>query len=313
MLDRYDPLEDARSRAWEGQARDRSGRPSGDGRERVVDPRALFTRDLELPRGHERQRVSVRSRSYELRGSESLTLATVGAFRVVSTSDLLDHDGRHVDPRAGDLRQLREAALVQTIRIAGRRDHVVALTKEGRTLIEAHRRPGGEETRQAFYAGVKKPRELEHDVQAYRAYLRSAERLTAHGASFRRVVLDDELKREYQEFLQERNRHRRDSDGRSDRDTHEIAAWALDHALPSFDEHVHFPDVRIEYDDVDGRSRLEDIEVTTVHYRGAHASAVARSGVSRYHTGSVGVFGHGGRSRGGGGAAGPGLADEMLR
>ena len=39
-------------------------------------------------------RVVVRERSYELRGSESRTLATVGAFRVVSTGDLRDHVDR---------------------------------------------------------------------------------------------------------------------------------------------------------------------------------------------------------------------------
>lgn len=43
MLDRYDPLDDTRARGWEGLDRDRRGRPSGDGRDRVVDPRELFT------------------------------------------------------------------------------------------------------------------------------------------------------------------------------------------------------------------------------------------------------------------------------
>ena len=62
----------------------------------------------------------------------------------------------------------------------------------------------------------------------------------------------------------------------------EIALWAVEHNLPYFDEHVHFPDVRIEYDDIDGRSRDEDAEVTTVHYRGAHGAAAAKSGFSQY-------------------------------
>jgi hypothetical protein len=48
------------------------------------------------------------------------------------------------------------------------------------------------------------------------------------------------------------------------------------------DGHVHFPDVRIEYQDFDGRTRHEDIEVETMHYRGAHGAAAARSGFSRY-------------------------------
>jgi hypothetical protein len=46
-----------------------------------------------LPRGLEREHVRDRDREYTLRGSESRTLATVGAFRVVSSRDLRDHNG----------------------------------------------------------------------------------------------------------------------------------------------------------------------------------------------------------------------------
>ena len=52
----------------------------------------------------------------------------------------------------------------------------------------------------------------------YRAYLEEAERLHEMGAHIHRVVLENELKAEYQEFLQERNRDREDADGRPDRD-----------------------------------------------------------------------------------------------
>jgi hypothetical protein len=40
--------------------------------------------------------------------------------------------------------------------------------------------------------------------------------------------------------------------------------------------------VRIEYDDRDGRRILEDVEVTTPHYRGAHAAAKASAGFTCY-------------------------------
>ena len=46
------------------------------------------------------------------------------------------------------------------------------------------------------------------------------------------------------------------------------------------DGHVHFPDVRIEYQEVNGDLRWEDVEVTTEHYRGAHGAAAARQGVA---------------------------------
>ncbi len=248
---------------------------------------------------------------YDLRGSESRTLATVGAFRVVSASDLRDHDGRPLDVRSGDLRHLRESGLVDTLRVQGRRDHVVTLTKEGRDLLNTHRRPGGGQARQAFYAGVRKPRELGHDVHIYRAYERAARGIVERGGRIRRIVLDYELKRDYQRFLQERNR-RPDCDGRPDREEHEVKDWALMHHLPYFDDQVHFPDVRIEWEDEYRRAREEDIEVTTEHYRGAHATAAARSGFSRYQAGSVAVFGGGGRGKGRRGGGAPGLAEEML-
>ena len=57
-----------------------------------------------------------------------------------------------------------------------------------------------------------------------------------------------DLKREYQQFLQEHNRDRPDRDGRPDHDAREIETWARDHGLPYFDDHVHFPDFRIEYE-----------------------------------------------------------------
>jgi hypothetical protein len=89
--------------------------------------------------------------------------------------------------------------------------------------------------------------------------------------------LERDLRREYQEFLQARNRDRADSDGRPDRDAREIEQWAREHQLPYFDGHVHLPDFRIEYElrDRDGH---EDVEVLTGHYRGAHAASRVRAG-----------------------------------
>jgi DNA-binding MarR family transcriptional regulator len=139
-----------------------------DERERAVDPRDAFARHLHLPRGLEREIVRDRDREYTLRGSESRTLATVGVFRVVSSRDLRDHHDRPADPRSGDLRHLREQGLVETVRVPGYREHAVTLTKEGRSLLE-HHRDRDRDHQQTFYAGVRRERELEHDVQVYRA------------------------------------------------------------------------------------------------------------------------------------------------
>src|SRR5579864_4541055 len=282
--DRHDPRDDAR---WP---------------ERDRDPRDAFMRDLNLPRGHEREIVRDRDREYTLRGSESRTLATVGAFRVVSSRDLHDNRDRLLNPRSSDLRHLREQGLVQVTRLAGSRDYAMSLTREGRSLLESHR-GRDQEGRQTFYAGVKRERELEHDVQVYRAFEREAERLEERGARIDRVVLDYELKREYQQWLHAHDRDRDDYDGHPDRELHEIEDWAREHDLPYFDEQVHFPDARIEYEDADGRWDHVDVEIVTVHYRGAHGAAAACSGFSCYG---------GSSARAGGSAHHGGLAEEML-
>lgn len=263
-------------------------------------------RGLDLPRGNEREIVRDRDRVYTLRGSETRTLATVGAFRVVSSRDLRDCHNRRLEPRSSDLRHLRDQGLVETTRLPGSREYAVSLTKDGRSLIERHR-DREREGRQTYYAGVKRERELEHDVQVYRAFEREAQRLEERGGRVERVVervvLDYELKREYQKWLHERDRDRDDYDGQPDRDQSEIEQWAQDHHLPYFDEQVHFPDARIEYADADGRWDHLDIEVVTVHYRGAHGAAAARSGFSCYGGSSARV---------GGSAHLGGLAEEML-
>jgi len=264
--DRYDPRDEVR---WPDRERDN--------RERSLDARAPFTCHLDLPRGPDRELVRDRGREYTLRGSETRTLATVGAFRVVSSSDLRDGRDRALDPRSGDLRHLREQRLVETVRVPGSRDYAIALTKAGRSLLE-HNRDRNHDGRQTFWDSVKRERELEHDLQVYRAYEREAKRLEGQGARVDRIVLDHELKRDYQQWLHARDREREDYDGHPDRDPHEIQDWAHANDLPYFDEQVHFPDVRIEYEDADGLLNYLDVEVVTVHYRGGHGAAAARSG-----------------------------------
>ena len=285
-------------------ARDNARAPERDRdeRSRANDARHVFTRHVNLPRGVDRELVRDRDREYTLRGSESRTLTTVGAFRVVSSSDLRDGRDRPLDPRSGDLRHLREQGLVETVRVAGSRDFAVGLTKTGQSLLERHR-DRDQNGPQTFWQGVKRERELEHDLQVYRAFQREAAALEARSASIDRVVLDHELKREYQQWLHARHGERDDYDGHPDRTPDEIEEWAREHDLPYFDDQVHFPDVRIEYRDAGGHTDHVDVEVVTVHYRGAHGAAASRSGFKTFGGSSV---------RLGGTARVEGLAEEML-
>lgn len=285
-LDRDRP-EPGRGGGAESDARDAPSR----------DPREAFTRDIWQSRDLDRATYHLRDRAYDLRRSEVRTLATVGAFRVVPASDLRDHAGRELDARRSDLHHLRQAGLVRTTPhvLNGERATVVSLTRAGRDLLNAHRQTD-RVTTQRFYSDIVKPRELTHDAHVYRAYLRVADRLVEEGARVNRVVLDYELKREYQQFLQAGNRDRPDSDGRPTCTAVEIDDWAHDHHLPVDDGHVSFPDVRIEYELPDGRRGHEDVEVMTEQYRGEHASGKASAGFTQYRaTTGMGGGGRGGR------------------
>ena len=240
---------------------------------------------------------------YELNCDDSCTLATVGAFRVVAERDLCGQRNESASSREPDLGHLCDEGLTRFVTLDNR-DRAVALTKSGRHLLETHRRDCDDSRAQTFYADVRRPRELSHDAQLYRAYLREEERLRDQGAEIHRVILEQELKREYQEWLQAHNRGRPDSDGRPDRDEDEIEEWARAHDLPYFDQSVHFPDFRIEYE-LGGRDQHEDVEIVTEHYRGEHAASVARAGFRCYGRG-------GGSSRGGGRSVDPRLAEDFV-
>ena len=165
----------------------RGGRSGGTTRPRErasADGREALTRQLDLPRGADRERIDVGGRSVALRGSEVRTLALVGAFRVADARDL---EGRHTSDRwHGDLEHLRREGLIGLTPhvLNGQRTALVTLTRSGQALLEQHRRvPAGEPT-QNYYSGLAKPREATHDAQLSRVYAGAAERVHANGGGF---------------------------------------------------------------------------------------------------------------------------------
>jgi hypothetical protein len=200
-----------------------------DGRARVYDqrdqtehdPRDGLMHDLDLPRGDARELVIDRDRVYELNGEDSRMLAAVGTFRVVPEQDLgTDRDHDNYDT----LDHLRDEGLIRVIAL-GERERAVVLTAEGLDLLDANRRDRDEGESQTFYAGVNRPRELEHDAHLYTVYREEEARVRHDHVQVRRIVLEQDLKREYQQFLQDHNRDRSNSDGRPDRDEEEIRRW----------------------------------------------------------------------------------------
>ena len=161
------------------------------------DPRDGLMHDLDLPRGDERELVVDRDRVYELNGEDSRTLAAVGTFRVVPEHDL-GHRTTTTRSTTCATRACRTSSL-------GDDERGVVLTKEGRDLLDSHTLERDDEAPQAFHAGVNRPRELDHDAHLYATYRQEEARLRdEHGdLDIRRVVLEQDLKREYQEFLQD--------------------------------------------------------------------------------------------------------------
>jgi hypothetical protein len=277
------------------------------------DYREVFMRDLALPRGPEREPVRHRGRDYSLRGSEARLLTTVGALRVVNAADVRE-PGQSARAAERDVERLREAGLVDTFTavVDGERATVLTLSEDGLDLLESVRHDERTGPEQAFHAGPATRRELQHDLKVLHAYRDAAEQIRGAGGRVRRVVLERDLKREYQRFLQAPNRERKSGGGRPARDAAEITRWAEEHRLPTQDAHVQFPDARVEYEHADGRFDFQDLEVVTPHYRGAHAAAKARSGFRAHHATGARITA---RHQGGRGGRGPDprIAEELVR
>ena len=140
--------DDARDTAWENVQRDRESRERD---QDSKDPRDAFMSHVGLPRGPDRETVRNRGREYSLRGSETRTLATVGAFRVVPTGQLRDHNNTAAHDRSADIRHLREQGLIETVRVPGHRGSVAVLTKQDRDLLERHRHTHSERSQAGLY------------------------------------------------------------------------------------------------------------------------------------------------------------------
>lgn len=243
---------------------------------------------LDLPRSDQREVVQHGDRTYHLRASEVRLLATVGTFRSVAAHDL-DGIRSREDAWRGDLQRLGEQGLIErtTVTVNHKPTAVVTLTHEGRDLLESHRQASDGHPQQSYYADLVKPREQGHDAQLYRLFQAEAAKIEAAGGRVDRVVVDYELKREYQRFL---NRQERDEEAGGQ----DIQAFAEAWRLPIIDGHLELPDLRIEYETSEGGRDHRDVELVTEHYSRGQLAGKARAGFSMYRSGGGRSSRHGG-------------------
>ena len=193
--------------------------------------------------------------------------------------DLLILEGRERDlqPSAADIRALLDEGLVEarTIVINHAPERVLVLSRSGQDVLEAHRQPGTPGEAQRYYSGLVKPRELAHDAQLYRLFETERRQLEDGGGRITRVVLDYELKRDYHAYV-----HRQRSAGVEPEEAR--GAFARDRDLPLSNGRIELPDVRIEYETVDGLAAYRDLELATEHYSRSQLSGKQAAGFRVY-------------------------------
>ena len=265
--------------------------PPSERRQRTLIQGNVFRPPHTIPHDQRPQRQSIPSQAIglSLRNEEIKLLADVGRFRVIATRDLAEiiYDNRP-SRLERDLAFLRQHGLVQVDSVQARRDgrrgqgehiEVVTLTRAGRDMT---RQTSGLPDNQRFYAGLVKPREVEHDSQIYRAYLKEAERIERDGGKNLRVQLDFELKSQIQKSIYAERK------AAPEHDLEEIKQQVAEQFdLPFVNHSIQIPDARIEYDREQGiGSGHQDIEVLTAAYRPGHLRGKAQAGFHLYASAS---------------------------
>jgi hypothetical protein len=132
-----------------------------------------------------------------------------------------------------------------------------------------------------------------------------AARLEHDGGRITRVVLDYELKHDYQTFL---HRHNRPEAASHEAD---LQAFADARHLPIIEGHLELPDLRIEYETADGRVEHRDVELVTEHYSRGQLAGKSQAGFACYRA-AGGGGGHGGSTRTGGTPLDPHHLEALL-
>ena len=195
-----------------------------------------------------------------LSNEEARVMRVVGAFRAV--------EGKHLPKREVDS-LVRQGLATRTrghLRMDEPKREIISLTPKGRKMAARNPAPG---SRQRYYSGIVRPRELSHDLGMYPAAVKEIKEIESKGGHLTRVVLDHELKSAMAKRMNTTSEESMDA-------RREAVARELE--LPVVDGHLKIPDVRIEYEDRDGQEKHVDLEITTEQYRGKMMSGKRAAG-----------------------------------
>ncbi len=240
-------------------------------------------RERENGDGPPRDRGSrMRDRETGLSADQKATLAEIGKFRTINTSDLIRYQyGGDAARFTQDLRQLSAKGLVQQRSVdqskTDAKYSIVVLTAQGRNTASklAVSRTNGRPEQQ-FHSGLVKPAEVRHDAGLYRMYQAEAGHIRRDGGSVTRVVLDYELKRKVFSALN------KEQDASALRHASRKQEIAEENGLKVVEGRVVFPDLRIEYDSRDGEPEKVDLELATGDYKNAEVATKRAAGLKIY-------------------------------
>ena len=232
--------------------------------------------------GPRRERVRVHAHDYQLSGDEVRALATVGAFRVVPANDLRDRTAGADTSATGPRAPARPRAHPDHAVCRGPNENDARDAHDrGRDVLESHRRGAPASLSDLLRGREQEPGAVARCAGLSRVYAGGGEAAGAGRASAGRPRLRAEER--VSAFLQSAQQGPSDSDGRPERDPREIREWAQEHELPIVNDGASSSRTSGSSTNIrDGRRDVEDVEVTTAHYRGAHAAGKAPSGFTRF-------------------------------
>jgi hypothetical protein len=225
-----------------------------------------------------------------LNDDEKATLAEVGRFRTVNAEDIIRHryNGRASAFRQ-DLRRLKTLGLIDQRTVkhgkSGRQFTVLVLTVRGRRQAQRmHASEHSGRSAQEFYAGFVKPNEVPHDAGIYRMYQVEAAQIQGDGGKIRRVLLDYELKRKvFSKLNADESHSATDYNNRKQQ-------IASENGLQVVNGRIHFPDLRIEFENRDQELEKVDLELATGDYKDSDVQAKRAAGFKIYASGGPALY-----------------------